>query len=44
VTANFLTVLDVKLQLGRDFTDADDVPHGAKVALITDGTWRARRG
>lgn len=44
VTANFLTVLDMKPQLGRDFTDADDVPHGAKVALITDGTWRRRFG
>jgi putative ABC transport system permease protein len=44
VTANFLTVLEVKPQLGRDFTEADDVPHGAKVALITDGTWRRRFG
>ena len=44
VTANFLKVLDVKPQLGRDFTEADDVPHGAKVALITDGTWRRRFG
>ena len=44
VTANFLAVLGMKPQLGRDFTDADDVPHGAKVALITDGTWRRRFG
>ena len=44
VTANFLTVLGVAPQLGRDFTDADDVPHSRKVALITDGTWRRRFG
>jgi putative ABC transport system permease protein len=44
VTANFLKVLDVAPQLGRDFTDADDVPHGAKVALITDKMWRKRFG
>jgi len=44
VTANFLTVLGMKPQLGRDFTEADDVPHGRKVALLTDGTWRRRFG
>src|SRR2546423_9777033 len=44
VTANFLTVLGVAPQLGRDFTDADDVPHGAKVALISDKMWRKRFG
>ena len=44
VTANFLTVLGMSPQLGRDFTDADDVPHGAKVALISDKMWRTRFG
>jgi putative ABC transport system permease protein len=44
VTANFLTILGVPPQLGRDFTEADDVPHGSKVALITDGMWRRRFG
>jgi putative ABC transport system permease protein len=44
VTANFLTVLGVPPQLGRDFTEADDVPHGAKVALISDNMWRKRFG
>ncbi|MFL6591037.1 MAG: ABC transporter permease [Chthoniobacterales bacterium] len=44
VTANFLKVLDVSPQLGRDFTDADDVPHGPKVALISDRMWRKRFG
>src|SRR3982751_6451835 len=44
VSANFLTVLGVPPQLGRDFTDADDVPHGPKVALISDKMWRKRFG
>src|SRR5213075_1528086 len=44
VSANFLKVLDVAPQLGRDFTDADDVPHGPKVALISDKMWRKRFG
>src|SRR5438067_9405129 len=44
VTANFLTVLGMTPQLGRDFAEADDVPHGAKVALISDKMWRRRFG
>src|SRR5438067_1159258 len=44
VSANFLKVLEVSPQLGRDFTDEDDVPRGRKVALLTDGTWRRRFG
>ena len=44
VTANFLKVLDVAPELGRDFMDADDVPHGTKVALISDKMWRKRFG
>src|SRR5437762_286032 len=44
VSANFLKVLDAAPQLGRDFTDADDVPQSLKVVLITDGTWRRRFG
>jgi putative ABC transport system permease protein len=44
VTANFFTVLGVPAQLGRDFTEADDVPHGPKVALISDKMWRKRFG
>jgi putative ABC transport system permease protein len=44
ITANFLKVLGVAPRLGRDFTDADDVPRSRKVAVITDGTWRRRFG
>src|ERR1700741_957962 len=41
---NFLTVLGVAPQLGRDFTEADDVPKGPKVAMISDKLWRKRFG
>src|SRR5256714_14000695 len=41
---NFLNVLGVAPQLGRDFTEADDVPKGPKIALITDKLWRTRFG
>ena len=41
---NFLTVLGVAPQLGRDFSEADDVPKGPKVALISDKLWRTRFG
>jgi putative ABC transport system permease protein len=41
---NFLKVLNVAPQLGRDFTEADDVPNGPKVAMISDNLWRTRFG
>src|ERR1041384_1921583 len=44
VMFNFLSVLGVAPQLGRDFTEADDVPKGPKVALISDRLWRTRFG
>ncbi|MDP9099609.1 MAG: ABC transporter permease [Verrucomicrobiota bacterium] len=44
VSADFLTVLGVPPQLGRDFSEADDVPHGPKVALISDKMWRKHYG
>jgi putative ABC transport system permease protein len=44
VTHNFLSVLGVPPELGRDFREADDVPHCKKVALISDGLWKRRFG
>src|SRR3954469_15603965 len=44
VMFNFLKVLGVAPQLGRDFTEAEDVPKGPKVALISDKLWRTRFG
>jgi putative ABC transport system permease protein len=42
VTYNFLSVLGVTPELGRDFRESDDVPHCKKVALISDGLWKRR--
>ena len=44
VTYNFLSVLGVPPELGRDFRESDDVPHCNKVALISDGLWKRRFG
>jgi putative ABC transport system permease protein len=44
VTYNFLSVLGVPPELGRDFRESDDVPHSKKVALISDGLWKRRFG
>src|SRR6476661_2420698 len=44
VMFNFFAVLGVAPQLGRDFTEVDDVPKGPKVALISDKLWRTRFG
>jgi putative ABC transport system permease protein len=44
VTYNFLSVLGVPPELGRDFRESDDVPHCKKVVLISDGLWKRRFG
>ena len=44
VTYNFLSVLGVSPELGRDFRESDDVPHCKKVALISDGLSKRRFG
>lgn len=44
VTYNFLSVLGMPSELGRDFRESDDVPHGKKVVLISDGLWKRRFG
>jgi len=44
VTYNFLSVLGVPPELGRDFRESDDVPHCKKVALISDALWKGRFG
>ena len=44
VTYNFLSLLGVPPELGRDFRESDDVPHCKKVALISDSLWKRRFG
>jgi putative ABC transport system permease protein len=44
ITYNFLSVLGVPPELGRDLHESDDVPHCKKVALISDALWKRRFG
>jgi putative ABC transport system permease protein len=44
VTANYLSILQVPLLIGRDFVQSDDVPGAAKVALISERIWRKQFG
>jgi putative ABC transport system permease protein len=44
VTANYFSILQVPPLVGRDFTQSDDVPGAAKVALISERIWRKQFG
>ncbi|MBA2432516.1 MAG: ABC transporter permease [Chthoniobacterales bacterium] len=44
VSFNFLSVMGLKPRLGRDFTEAEDVPGAAPVALISDQVWQTHFG
>jgi putative ABC transport system permease protein len=44
VSWNFMAVLGLKPRLGRDFTEADDVPNAHKVAIVTPEFWQKRFG
>ena len=39
-----MRIVGLKPILGRDFTEAEDVPGGPKVALISEGLWKSRFG
>ncbi|MGH8095255.1 MAG: ABC transporter permease [Chthoniobacterales bacterium] len=42
MTWNMMRVVGLQPILGGDFTEAEDVPNGPKVALISEGLWRRR--
>jgi len=44
VSANYLRILGVEPQMGRLFTDQEDRPNGAKIALLSDHLWRTAFG
>lgn len=44
VSEDFFRVLGVYPASGRAFTKAEDMPGGARVAIISDGLWRRRFG
>ncbi len=42
VTANYLSILGVRPELGRDFNAQEDTPGGPKAVLISESLWRRR--
>ena len=40
ISAHYLDVLDVHPAAGRNFTEAEDLPHGPKSAILSYGLWR----
>ena len=44
VTANLLSVLELKPKIGRNFSEAEDQPGAPHVAMIGDQLWKKRFG
>jgi len=44
VSANYFRVLGIAPALGRDFRPSDDVFHGPKVVILSNGLWQQRFG
>jgi len=44
VSADYFRLFGARLELGRSFSTQEDQPGGGRVAVISDGLWRARFG
>jgi predicted permease len=44
VSANYFRLFGAPMEIGRAFTAQEDIPHGPKVVVISDGFWRRRFG
>ncbi len=44
ITASVLPTLQISPIIGRNFTEAEDLPNGGDVVLISDGVWKTRFG
>ena len=44
ITASIIPTLEVAPLLGRNFTDAEDLPNAPSVVIISEGLWRTRFG
>jgi len=44
ITQSVIPLLQVPPLIGRNFTEAEDVPKGPNVAIISEGLWRSRFG
>ncbi len=43
-SAEFFPVFKVPMELGRSYTEQEDVPGGPKLAVLSNGLWRSRFG
>ena len=43
-SANFFSLIGIKLAMGRTYTPAEDAPNGPHLAVISNGLWRGRFG
>ncbi len=44
VSAHYFDVLAIAPEMGRNFTEDEDRPHGPQVAILSDGLWRSAFG
>jgi predicted permease len=44
ISAHYLDLLEVRPLLGRNFTEAEDQPHGPKAAILSYGLWQSTFG
>ncbi len=44
ISSTLIPVLQVQPLLGRNFTEAEDLPNGPPVVIISEGLWRSRFG
>jgi putative ABC transport system permease protein len=44
VSAGYFRLFGAPMEIGRPFTAQEDIPHGPRVVVISDGFWRRRFG
>src|SRR5215469_970044 len=44
VTADYFRLFGAPVEIGRTFTAQEDIPHGPRLVVISDGLWRRRFG
>jgi putative ABC transport system permease protein len=44
VSASYFRLFGAPMEIGRAFTAQEDIPHGPKVVVVSDGFWRRRFG
>jgi putative ABC transport system permease protein len=44
ISAHYLDVLEIHPRIGRNFSEAEDRPHGARATILSYGLWRSTFG